>query len=139
MNEFAKPNLAVDQFPPASVADSGKVLTVGEDGVPAWGQGGGGGGGGYKVTIALVTEKTGTSDKTSTEILNAAIGGSVPYAVLTIGGDVWGVLPLIAVMDGEASFGNIAVSSTEVQQLLFTVDSNGDATISDTVFNNGEE
>lgn len=81
MNEFAKPNLAVDQFPPASVADSGKVLTVGEDGVPAWGQGGGGGGGsGMRVTISVTTEgnnKTYTFDKTLGEILPALESGTV--------------------------------------------------------------
>lgn len=46
MNEFAKPNLAVSQIPSSSVADAGKALVVGEDGVPIWGSGGGGSGGG---------------------------------------------------------------------------------------------
>jgi hypothetical protein len=49
MNEFAKPNLAVSQIPSSSVADAGKALVVGEDGVPIWGSGGGGSGGGVEV------------------------------------------------------------------------------------------
>lgn len=36
MNEFARPNLAVTDLPPAGASDSGKVLTADEIGVPVW-------------------------------------------------------------------------------------------------------
>lgn len=55
MNEFAKPNLAVSQIPSSSVADAGKALVVGQDGVPTWGSGGGGSGGGVEVVYLTLT------------------------------------------------------------------------------------
>lgn len=55
MNEFAKPNLAVSQIPSSSVADAGKALVVGEDGVPIWGNGGGSGGGVEIVNVTFVS------------------------------------------------------------------------------------
>lgn len=36
MNEFARPNLAVTDLPPAGASDSGKVLTADATGVPIW-------------------------------------------------------------------------------------------------------
>jgi hypothetical protein len=77
MNEFAKPNLAVSQIPSSSVADAGKALVVGEDGVPIWGSGGGGSGGGSGGGVLVVNEvydestDTVTLDKTWQEIRDA--------------------------------------------------------------------
>ena len=35
-NMFSRPNLAVSDLPPASASDSGKVLTLDNNGVPGW-------------------------------------------------------------------------------------------------------
>lgn len=123
--------MAVPEYPQSRVEQYLAAI------LEAGGGGGGGGGGGFKVTIALVTDSTATSDKTSTEILNAAIGGSVPYAILTIGGNVQGVLPLLGVMHGEAMFGYEVVDSSSVTQIAVTVDNNGDATLEQNVFEGG--
>ena len=77
---------------------------------------------------------TGTSDKTSAEILDAAVGGSVPYAVITRDGSVWAVIPLAAANAEEAMFGYVMVSSSSVGQVTVIVDSNGDATMNETSF-----
>lgn len=82
MNEFAKPNLAVSQIPSSSVADAGKALVVGEDGVPAWGNGGGSGGGsggGVLVVNLTLDEDTGNLvfDKTWSEV--SAASAAVAY------------------------------------------------------------
>lgn len=100
------------------------------------GGGSGGGGGGFKVTITLTSATAGTSDKTSDEILTAAVNGSVPYAVLIAGGNVEGVVPLIMAAD-EAMFGYERVSSSKVTQTIVVVDSNGDATVNQSTFSGG--
>jgi hypothetical protein len=70
MNEFAKPNLAVDQIPSSSVSDSGKALVVGQNGVPGWAEVGGGSGGGGVLVVNWDTQ-TMTLDKTWQEIYDA--------------------------------------------------------------------
>ena len=96
--------------------------------------GGGGGGGGFKVTIEQTSETTFTSDKTSTEILDAASGGSVPYAVITGGGAVQATLPLVSCMGGEARFGYVKVSRSKVVQGAVIIDSNGGAVMEQNEF-----
>ena len=75
MNEFAKPNLAVDQIPPSSSLDAGKALVVGESGVPGWAEVGGGSGGGALVVNCAYDEETGEDvfDKTWAEINDAPL------------------------------------------------------------------
>jgi hypothetical protein len=71
MNEFAKPNLAVDQIPSSSVSDSGKALVVGQNGVPGWAEVGGGSSGGVLV-VNYQDENEDLLNKTGLEIVNAA-------------------------------------------------------------------
>lgn len=92
------------------------------------------GGGGYKVTVSFTPPNTVVSDKTSNEILNAAVDGSVPYAVLMVNGSVNGILPLVGIMHGQAMFGYEVVESTGVAQMLVTIDSNGGATMDENFY-----
>jgi hypothetical protein len=91
MNEFAKPNLAVSQIPSSSVADAGKALVVGEDGVPIWGSGGGGSGGGSGGGVLIVNltfdEDAGylVFDKTWSEV-NAASAAVAYFDMSAFGG-----------------------------------------------------
>jgi hypothetical protein len=97
MNEFAKPNLAVSQIPSSSVADAGKALVVGEDGVPIWGSGGGGSGGGSGgggVLVCHLDFQTLAIDHTWQEIYDAGFSvllvpsapiAGAPYTVALMG------------------------------------------------------
>ena len=75
MNEFARPNLAVDQLPPANSADKDKVLTIDASGVPVWAENSGGGSSGGVLVVGMDAD-TGALDKTWQEIHDA------DYAVL---------------------------------------------------------
>lgn len=75
MNEFARPNLAVDQLPPANSADKDKVLTIDANGVPVWAENSGGGSGGG-VLVVHIDEEYSALDKTWQEIHDALAQGT---------------------------------------------------------------
>ena len=83
MNEFARPNLAVDQLPPANSADKDKVLTIDANGVPVWAENSGGGSGGGGVLVVHVDWDVGggTLDKTWQEIYDS------PFSVVVDSGE----------------------------------------------------
>lgn len=58
---------APGEVPASAISDSGKVLTVGEDGVPAWAESSGGGGGVTTLTVNI----------TATEAVDIYQGNSV--------------------------------------------------------------
>ena len=75
MNEFARPNLAVDQLPPANSADKDKVLTIDANGVPVWAENSGGGSGGGVLMIEY-DEALGSYNKTFREVETAFLAGT---------------------------------------------------------------
>lgn len=106
MNEFARPNLAVSDLPPAGASDAGKVLTADETGVPVWAEASGGTtvtanptlagteadltglqvgdtkykvGGGSGGGVLVATDTNGTLDKTLQELYDAMSGGTVIF------------------------------------------------------------
>ena len=104
MNEFARPNLAVDQLPPANSADKDKVLTIDANGVPVWAENSGGGSGGGGVLVVHANADTGALDKTWQEIYDATANGQIP--VIYDVGDDYSTLYYVAGVSNLSLYGD---------------------------------
>lgn len=99
-----------------------------EDGIEA-------AGGGFKVTVTVTGKppaQTYSSDKTYAEIYEAAIGGSLPYAIISAGDVVSMVLPLTAIYYGNgAFFGGALVDESGVSQTGLYIGADGTVDVVD--------
>ena len=114
MNEFARPNLAVDQLPPANSADKDKVLTIDANGVPVWAENSGGGSGGGVLMIED-DEALGSFNKTFREVKTAFLAGStVIWCASTING-IYYLMDGLDVSNLTVNFGggNILMADSE--------------------------
>ena len=115
MNEFARPNLAVDQLPPANSADKDKVLTIDANGVPVWAENSGGGSGGG-VLVVHIDEEYSALDKTWQEIHDALAQGTSCVTLYTEDDDnvVQGLIASVAADESEyvVVFADIAMGGT---------------------------
>lgn len=133
MNEFARPNLAVDQLPPANSADKDKVLTIDENGVPVWAENSGGGGStGGGVLVCGMNTQTGTLDKTWQElhdadfaVVTADLSGSgyivkIPViSFMSYGGQFWIGGVMFDVDQGNTVYQQFVATSADGYPVLY--------------------
>lgn len=99
--------------------------------------GGGGGSGGSSFKVAVTASgtppaQTFSSDKTYAEIYEAAIGGSLPYAIIYANNVAFAVLPLAAIYYGSgAYFGGAHVDESGVSQTALYIGADGTVDVAD--------